>query len=586
LTRTNSYRNLQRDLRWLEAHELGESYSSIAKREGKDVSSVKKALKKAREYREQLAPLRQIGPGAKDASELTAEARRMLEWSSDGFERFFNAFSQHKLSGIHKRWVQDAIDNPRVLLNVPPGHAKSTVFAIWFPIWLITRDRNVRILIISKTADLVSRFGGNIAAVLENNSALVNTFGRYKPMDATVRWRPATGELQVEGMRRVGETNEMNIMVRGSGQQVLGFRADWVICDDPTDARISRSETDRSNHSAWFHEEVMTRLTPTGRAIVIGQRVHLKDLYGELAEEKAENGSKYWHQIIYPAVLDWETKEVLWPEFWPWDRLMVKRGDIGSERFEQIYQQNPLPPERALARHEWIFGDDEHPGCLDVWRSFGPIPSDSAFDPTLSRVRVVALDPSPTRFAGLVVGEVYRTPSGGLDRILVLEMVREKMSVRDMVAQIERCISVYEPDYLIFEQNAAQRWLLQDPNMDRLRQRVRVRPHTTTGRNKADPQLGVESLAVEFEFGRIRLPYGDAESRAMSQMLIQEAKSYPQGETDDLLMALWFIRFNAGFLVSREQLAADPARPRWHVPPRLAGKAWPWARQTRMAVNG
>jgi hypothetical protein len=90
---------------------------------------------------------------------------------------------------------------------------------------------------------------------------------------------------------------------------------------------------------------------------------------------------------------------------------------------------------------------------------------------------------------------------------------------------------------------------------------------------------------VEFEFGRIRLPYGDAESRAMSQMLIQEAKSYPQGETDDLLMALWFIRFNAGFLVSREQLAADPARPRWHVPPRLAGKAWPWARE-RMAMNG
>jgi hypothetical protein len=157
------------------------------------------------------------------------------------------------------------------------------------------------------------------------------------------------------------------------------------------------------------------------------------------------------------------------------------------------------------------------------------------------------------------------------------------MQVRDMVMHIDRIIEAYHPDYLIIEQNGAQRWFLQDPAMERIRKRVRVIPHNT-GRNKGDPDLGIESLAVDFEFGKVRLPMGDAEGRRQSKLLFDEVLTFPQGKTDDVLMALWFIKFNYSRLVPRDHQIAtanlSTARG-FRTPPRLSnGYRW----QARKAV--
>src|SRR5581483_11729485 len=74
-----------------------------------------------------------------------------------------------------------------------------------------------------------------------------------------------------------------------------------------------------------------------------------------------------------------------------------------------------------------------------------------------------------------------------------------------------------------------------------LRNRFRVIGHET-GRNKLDPELGVYSLSGDFELGRIRLPYGDADGRRVTEYLVNEALAFPYGDTDDVLMSLWFIK--------------------------------------------
>jgi hypothetical protein len=153
------------------------------------------------------------------------------------------------------------------------------------------------------------------------------------------------------------------------------------------------------------------------------------------------------------------------------------------------------------------------------------------------------------------------------------------MNVRTMMGEIHRVIKNYRPEYFIFEQNAAQRWLLQDPEMERLRGKLMVLPHTTN-RNKADPVLGTASLAVDFEFGRIRLPYGDNDAKQSTQLLLDEAFTWPQGQTDDVLMALWFIKFNHNRLAPRST-NGDSWSGKWgrgfRAPPRL-DKGYRWLR--------
>ena len=64
----------------------------------------------------------------------------------------------------------------------------------------------------------------------------------------------------------------------------------------------------------------------------------------------------------------------------------------------------------------------------------------------------------------------------------------------------------------------------------------------TTGGEKFDPYIGVESLALLFENDRIILPYDkeDPYTIALVDQLVDELRQFPVGHTGDTAMALWF----------------------------------------------
>jgi hypothetical protein len=75
----------------------------------------------------------------------------------------------------------------------------------------------------------------------------------------------------------------------------------------------------------------------------------------------------------------------------------------------------------------------------------------------------------------------------------------------------------------------------------------------TTGRNKHDPQFGVESLAVEFERGQWVVP-----DSPMTRTWMRELLAYnPAGHTGDRVMASW---------LAREALRNGEAAPPFPVP--------------------
>jgi len=94
------------------------------------------------------------------------------------------------------------------------------------------------------------------------------------------------------------------------------------------------------------------------------------------------------------------------------------------------------------------------------------------------------------------------------------------------------------------ENNAAQDFLLQwIRDKDKT---VPIRAHTT-GKNKADPRHGVESLFIEFEQGAWILPCGvDGKVPRAVLEFLQAMRQYEPGEhTGDILMAAWLAREQA-----------------------------------------
>lgn len=485
--------------------------------------------------------------------ELPAEIQPMMEFTGRGFKLFYEWATGQALPDHCWQWVQEFCDHRNLMLNVPPRHMKSTIFSLWVPIWLLCRNRDEQIILVSKSGDLAIRWASDIANQLEFNRLLVETFGRFAPeRKGDSPWQPGRGKLLIVGRQRVARGMQMSVLARGSKQQIFGMEATVVIADDPTDAGVAQSETENVRQMEWFREQVLSRIETqsmgeaSGRAVIIGQRVHYRDMYGQISAQKYERGPKIgqqlWKVITHPAVIRWPDEDpedptplVLWPEKWTFEELMLSYERVGGHRpFETLYQQNPLPDDAKLVRPEWWEGcrDHERPGGRGIKGNAGDF---------LPISRVMSLDPSPRAYNGLIIADTV------FDRehfaCAIIEADRFVGNLHDIKQRILDDIAKYRPDYFILERSTVTGWAEGDPFFNEVKRRTRFIPHHT-GRNKLDQDLGLESLAGDVEHGNIRLPYGDSWGREMSGMLEHEMNVWPFGDTWDIMMALWFIKNN------------------------------------------
>ena len=478
--------------------------------------------------------------------ELPADVQSMLQWDINSFEKFFLTFSPHDYFPKHaKKWVEAFLRERRLLLNVPPGHAKSEFFMIWIPTWLICMNRNVQILMVSKSGEDAATWAMEVSGQLESNPDLVATFGRFAPeTTGDQRWKPGSGVFSVMGRTRKLKGAQYTMESRGMTGRVLGRRADFVLVDDPTNQEDAELETSRIKSLKHLRQQVFSRAEPSGdwhggRIVVIGQRVHLLDMYGDLERQEWQTGplkgTKAWHTEKYPAVLDWGPPvKTLWPERWPWSELEQAYADVGGEGpFWTMYQQQPRPEGEAIFKPEHL------EACKDHKR--GAFKGFQTDDPFLPVVRVLSVDPSPTKWNGIIVGDLYSNREKFV--FAITEVYRLKAGYPALKERVDEIIDRAHPDYFIFEESGFLKWFNEDPWWVELQDRISVTLHHT-GMNKNSQEYGVQSLAGDFEFQNISLPYGDAEGKKMTDLLLDEALVYPSGATDDILMALWFAKFN------------------------------------------
>lgn len=218
-------------------------------------------------------------------------------------------------------------ETQRLMLLLPPGSAKSTYASKIFPAWWLMRHPQSAIISACHTARLAEHFGRGVRGLLEENSARLGIKVRE---DARAAGRFITD--------RGGEY--FGIGVHGA---VTGRRADLALIDDPI-----RSFADAESFSArehlweWFRSELITRLKPRGRTILIMTRWHADDLAGRLIE----NGG--WTVLRLPALADAEDPlgrapgEALWPQWEDAGALAEKRLLLGERHFSALFQQSPL----------------------------------------------------------------------------------------------------------------------------------------------------------------------------------------------------------------------------------------------------
>lgn len=233
----------------------------------------------------------------------------------------------------------------RLMVCMPPGSAKSTYSSVEFAPWFMGRNPGLNVIAASHTQELAERFGRRVRNIVGSEQFRpVFDFGLSPDSKAAGRWDTDRG----------GE-----YFAAGVGGSVTGRRADLVVIDDPVKSREDAdSERVREKTWDWYVNDLLTRLKPGARQIVVMTRWHEDDLGGRILERERDK----WHLLEIPMEampndpLGRATGERLWPE-WFTDE-MVERAKADVRSWNALYQQQPASDNGDYFRVEW-FGEYE-----------------------------------------------------------------------------------------------------------------------------------------------------------------------------------------------------------------------------------
>jgi hypothetical protein len=452
----------------------------------------------------------------------------------------------------------------RVVVNVPPGFAKTTTMSIMFAAWLIHKNPDIRIIVVARDQGLAKQILGSVKHIL--------TSGVYR--DLHLKYGPETGwkdndqswtqtEIYVQG-RGSGE-KDPTLQATGIGGRVQGQRADVIILDDT----ITRTNVaDYERQQTWLEQEVESRLDGRGLLAVYGTRMSPTDMYSTLrdvtvyadeAEDEGDGEIPRWTYFSMPAVLDygdgnWKNWVSLWPERFPPNRLRKVRTN--ETIWALTYQQQDVAEDATFNARavEASVNSLRFPGPLNV----GAVGHRANGMEGLYLIGTV--DPAPTGFTAMIVGGVEKATG---KRYILDGFNHRSTSITLLKDTMKRLAEQYHVNEWVIETNAAQKFIFQDADLTSwMRGRgIKLTPHNTQNQ-KLDPDFGVMAMAPLFmscgeppntgsggawkktpDKALIELPSPAQNawvSELMNQLVVWQPSGMKQLQKTDLVMALWF----------------------------------------------
>ena len=465
---------------------------------------------------------------------------------------------------------EPGLANNRILLNIPPNHAKSMTVTVDYVTWQVCQNPNFRVLIVSQTQQLAADFLYAIKQRLThpNYEALQQAYAAGVGFNSkTASWQ-ATRVTFGDELRESSE-KDPNIEAVGIGGQIYGKRADMIIVDD---AVTLKNANEFEKQIRWLTQDVRSRLNPTGKLIIIGTRVSAIDLYKELrSEDRYPGGLVPWKYLAMPALLETHEDPEKWVTLWPASDAPFD-GQMESDKNEDgLYPRwngrNLYNERQAMDASTWALVYQQQDISDDA--IFDPVCVRGSIDGMRKAGRLVPGNPGHPRdvngfsfICGLDPAMVGDTAvvCYAIDRVSHKRYIVDAIKItRPTPAAIRQLIfdwtGLYQPSEWIVEKNAFQSFLTQDEGIrQNLASRgVLLREHHT-GTNKWDSGFGVASMSTLFGTKQfdgkhhrdnlIHLPSDQTENiKALIEQLITWSPS-TKGKTD-MVMALWFCEIRA-----------------------------------------
>ena len=348
----------------------------------------------------------------------------------------------------------------------------------------------------------------------------------------------------------------------GIDGSINGSRLSWLFTDDLLDSDNTATQQMREQLHSRFDSRALSRLDPSGARVVVtntpwnredltyqlealGWPTITMDIYGFveftnvpeawiLATGLVRRSSKRegaWRLLEHGD--DPDEVIPLWPERYSLQTIADIRAMRLPHEFARLYLCRPFDEATQRCQRTWI--EAAKLRGRGQWDGLGPVLTTGGA--TYTGVDLAFGTGKRNDYTGLVTFEVFED---GTRRLIDVERTK-----KDGVGVVDMLIAKhdYMGSVVTVENNNAQD-LVRQFALER-RSDLRVRPHSTQGRNKHDVDFGVESVFAEFKQGAWIIPC-DVTGRIppewealFDQMLYYQP---PPAHTGDLLMALWMAR--------------------------------------------
>jgi hypothetical protein len=490
--------------------------------------------------------LRPRFPGAAQAEQA------MLERAREDINAFVEYAFTDSLTGAsivqaahHRAFQQACDDSLRTVVWFPVEHGKTTQ-SIMRLVHLLGRHPARQYAYIASKARQSEKVVAAVGREILMNARVARVFPRLCPERAShSRAYEKWGDAAIRVAGAPPGTKDASLAAYGIDGQILGSRLHGVIIDNVLDRQNTASASMRATVLDIIDSEVISRVLPGGFVWIIDTAWHRDDALHLIAKRPG------WTSLRFDADVGLDGDDTLWPLRFPRKRLDSIRSTIPQTSYDRQYRNISLSDSVGMFKDEFLsLAWGRKAWCETLDEAF-PEASGEERTKQMQDVAICTGVDLATRkgeehdltvlTTAMRVGHRYRLLNIRAGRFDGAGIIREMLEVyRRFHAQAGFA-------HFLVEDNAAQVYIVQmskdagvmsalGATPDALN-RMFVKGRTTTAK-KRDLELGVPSLAGDFEMGRWDIPLHHE-----TDCLRDDMRGWsPDAHTGDRLMSLWLAR--------------------------------------------
>jgi len=436
-------------------------------------------------------------------------------------------FQQERLQvswSDHWRWCLEHGRFPAIF--APMGSGKTEQNSIARTLWDIGRNPETMIKIICNTDDNAEARVSTIREYVESSEEYHEVFPHVKPSKRRA-WTSHTLFIQ----RRTMSKNP-TVHAVGINSSVTGGRGTQMRFDDPVDLDNAILQPSmRAKIIQSYRTKHLTRLVPGGWRDFIGTPYHQEDLCHEIQKSKAWSILKQVLAEDMSCIESYRDGELIERipllSWFPKETYQERLADMGLREFNRAYRLQAYSDADLTFRHFTAckrYGVRWQDIVLPGWKYYAGVDLSSQSRPGTVAF-VLAVNPTTKQ----------RVP------VEIAKLAGSGPELKTLLVQLHHR---YHFEAICVENNA-----IQDAVIQWCQGSGEILPIVPfhTGKQKADPVLGLPGMDVEFQAGMWLVPMADVENHELGCLCpmcewIRDMEQHPNVGTFDSGMAGWFAR--------------------------------------------